>query len=233
MLRRCRGFFAAVIAALLVTPLALPAPAAAQGVGAYLDGAEPWTESDCTGDVPIVVGADAKAQSDIYSAVTLAGVVGTDCVILAGHRDGDMTADQRARLEAAAAGGYVLGGTAAVPPSKIAGRDMTRLGGADRWATAQQVGSQARALAGATPAQEPEPAAAPSEGFTSVSAGVTHSCGVRADGTVTCWGYNDDGQADAPSGGFIAVSAGALHSCGVRADGSVTCWGADVLQIPV
>ena len=149
---RCRSLFAAVIAVFLATPLILPAAASAQTAGAYLDGAEPWTESDCAGAVPVVVGADAKAQSDIYSAVTLAGVLGTDCVILAGPRDGDMTAAQRARLEAADAGGYVVGGTAAVPEAKLAGRDMTRLGGATRWATAQLVGSEARAIAGGTEA---------------------------------------------------------------------------------
>ena len=110
----------------------------------FLDGAEPWVASDCAGDIPIVVGSDAKAQSDIYSAVTLAGVVGTDCIVLAGARDGDLSANQRARLDAAAAGGYVLGGTAAVPDAKIAGRDMRRLGGANRWETAQLIGSEAR-----------------------------------------------------------------------------------------
>ena len=97
MPRPFRRLLAAVIAALLASTLALPAPAAAQTAGAdsgaYLDGAEPWTESDCTGDIPVVVGSDAKAQSDIYSAVTLAGVLGTDCVILAGPRDGDMAAE--------------------------------------------------------------------------------------------------------------------------------------------
>ena len=111
--------------------------------GVHLRGAEPWIASDCAGDVPIVVGSDAAAQSDIYSAVTLAGVVGTDCVILAGPRDGAMPASQNTRLEAAEAGGFVLGGIAAVPTAKIAGRDMTRLGGADRWDTAQLVGRRA------------------------------------------------------------------------------------------
>ncbi len=111
--------------------------------GVHLRGAEPWIASDCVGDVPIVVGSDAAAQSDIYSAVTLAGVVGTDCVILAGPRDGAMPTSQNTRLEAAEAGGFVLGGIAAVPTAKIAGRDMTRLGGADRWDTAQLVGRRA------------------------------------------------------------------------------------------
>ncbi|WP_420444124.1 hypothetical protein [Candidatus Poriferisodalis sp.] len=107
--------------------------------------------------MPIVVGSDAAAQSDIYSAVTLAGVVGTDCLILAGPRDGAMPASQRARLNAAADGGFVLGGIAAVPTAKIEGRDMTRLGGETRWATAQLVGRRASgdAAAGTSTAAEP------------------------------------------------------------------------------
>ena len=147
MVKRRVLLAAGVSASLVASLLALPAAVSAQAAGAYLDGAEPWTESDCAGEEPIVVGSDAKAQSDIYSAVTLAGVVGTDCVVLAGPRDEGMAADQQARLDSAAAGGYVLGGTAAVPQAKVAGRNMTRLGGATRWETAQLIGSQARALA--------------------------------------------------------------------------------------
>ena len=118
MPHRCRRLLAAVIAALLSTTLVMPAPASAQSTGVFLDGAEPWIASDCSGATPMVVGSDAKAQSDIYSAVTLAGVIGTDCVVLAGPRDGDMADEQRARLDAAAAGGHVLGGTAAVPEAR-------------------------------------------------------------------------------------------------------------------
>ena len=102
--------------------------------------------------MPIIVGSDAAAESDRYSAVTLAGVIGTDCVVLAGNRHGSsMPADQRARLGVAAAGGFVVGGTAAVPGTKTAGRIMFRLAGTDRWHTARLVGDQARrgATAGA------------------------------------------------------------------------------------
>ena len=58
-----------------------------------------------------------------------------------------------------------------------------------------------------------------------VSAGSSHSCGIRADGTVECWGNNDHGKADAPDGAFVAVAAGGDHSCGVRVDQSLECWG--------
>ena len=44
----------------------------------------------------------------------------------------------------------------AVPEAKIAGRGMKRLGGKDRWETAQQVGSAASIAAGGTPAEAPD-----------------------------------------------------------------------------
>ncbi len=210
----------------------LPVPAvAAQLPGVYLDGAEPWVASDCDGDVPIVVGSDAAAQSDIYSAVTLAGIVGTDCVVLAGPRDADMPATQQARLDNAADGGYVVGGLAAVPDAKLAGRDMTRLAGTTRWDTAQLVGNQARNLADDTPdSMTTDP---PSWTFTSVAAGLHRSCGLRADDTIVCWGanrkgYGDrEGHSDAPPGEFTTFSTGRYHSCGLRTDRTVTCWGSN------
>ena len=61
--------------------------------------------------------------------------------------------------------------------------------------------------------------------FASVSAGWFHTCGVRTDGSVECWGWNVVGQATSPSGEFASVSAGNQHTCGVRTDGSVECWG--------
>ena len=61
--------------------------------------------------------------------------------------------------------------------------------------------------------------------YKDVSAGGKHSCGLSTDGTITCWGNDDDGQANAPSGSFKAVSVGEEHSCGLSTGGTITCWG--------
>ena len=64
--------------------------------------------------------------------------------------------------------------------------------------------------------------------FSAVSAGQapgqTHSCALRTDGTIQCWGYNTDGQADGPDGQFSAVSAGGAHTCALQ-NLSIDCWG--------
>ncbi len=62
-------------------------------------------------------------------------------------------------------------------------------------------------------------------GFKAVSAGSSHSCGIRADDTIVCWGFDGQRRTDAPTGGFKAVSAGSSHSCGIRIDDSIVCWG--------
>ena len=73
--------------------------------------------------------------------------------------------------------------------------------------------------------------ASPSSDSGRISAGTLHSCGVRTDGAIQCWGDNTDGlgnytgRVDAPSGTFTAVSVGDLHSCGLSTDGTITCWG--------
>ena len=66
-----------------------------------------------------------------------------------------------------------------------------------------------------------------SQSFTSVSSFRWHTCGLREDGSVACWGYNDHGQATPSQGTFTSVNAGFGHTCGVRVDGSVACWGDD------
>src|SRR5436853_195937 len=65
----------------------------------------------------------------------------------------------------------------------------------------------------------------PAPGPGVIGAGDYHSCGVRTDATLACWGLNADGEASPPAGTFLAVSAGGFHSCGLRANGTLACWG--------
>jgi alpha-tubulin suppressor-like RCC1 family protein len=61
--------------------------------------------------------------------------------------------------------------------------------------------------------------------FSQVSAGYDHTCGLRTDGTVACWGANNSAQSTPPSGTFSQVSAGHFYTCGVKTDGTVAGWG--------
>ena len=87
-------------------------------------------------------------------------------------------------------------------------------------------GPTAPSPAGATTAygQADAARAAPSP---QVSAGTYHTCGVKTDGTLACWGDNSYGQRPRPRGTFTAVSAGSLHTCGVKTDGTLACWGSN------
>ena len=72
-----------------------------------------------------------------------------------------------------------------------------------------------------------------------VAAGRNHTCAVRANGTVSCWGSNDSGQiGDGTSGinrlspvavsglsNAVAIAAGDAHTCALMAGGTVRCWG--------
>lgn len=62
-----------------------------------------------------------------------------------------------------------------------------------------------------------------------VSAGFRHTCALKADGTVVCWGDNTYGQADVPAGltSVAQVIAGGSHTCALKAEGIVACWGSN------
>ena len=62
--------------------------------------------------------------------------------------------------------------------------------------------------------------------FTAISSGYEHTCGLRSNGSVACWGNNGQGQATAPVGEtFTAISSGDDHTCGLRSNGTAACWG--------
>ena len=67
----------------------------------------------------------------------------------------------------------------------------------------------------------------PAGTFTSVSAGEGHSCAIRTDSTLACWGNDDFAKAEPPAGTFTSVSPGDEHTCAVRTDGTLACWGDD------
>jgi hypothetical protein len=72
------------------------------------------------------------------------------------------------------------------------------------------------------------PIAPPPAGtFTSVSAGVSFSCGVRTDSTLACRGNDSEGETKPPSGTFASVSSGNGYACGVRTSGTLACWGSN------
>lgn len=75
-------------------------------------------------------------------------------------------------------------------------------------------------------------------GITQLAAGFRHTCALLSDGTVRCWGNNDDGQlgdgtiTDRPRpvvvaglSNVTAISAGQDHTCARRANGDLLCWG--------
>lgn len=76
------------------------------------------------------------------------------------------------------------------------------------------------------------PAALAASPFVQVDGGYQHTCGLRADGTVECWGKDDhEVVSGAPSGSFVEVSAGLYRSCARPASGPLLCWGKPVWPI--
>jgi alpha-tubulin suppressor-like RCC1 family protein len=72
-----------------------------------------------------------------------------------------------------------------------------------------------------------------------VSAAVDHTCAIKTDGTLWCWGYGLKGelgngisvisyvpvQVTALGGNVAAVSAGWSHTCARKTDNTLWCWG--------
>jgi len=63
-----------------------------------------------------------------------------------------------------------------------------------------------------------------------ISAGLQHTCGIRADNSlVECWGRDNNGQRTvSPNVPYTQITAGYCHTCGIRANNSLAeCWGAN------
>ena len=74
-----------------------------------------------------------------------------------------------------------------------------------------------------------------------ISAGKRHTCALKNNGTVSCWGINRYGQLGNSANTIInypnsipvdvnidnvkQISAGGIHTCALKNDGTVACWG--------
>ena len=77
-----------------------------------------------------------------------------------------------------------------------------------------------------------------------ISSGGENTCAILDDGTVSCWGWNGNGQlgdgtntqrntpTQTSSLGIgktaVAISSGLAHTCAILDDGSVSCWGYNI-----
>ena len=60
--------------------------------------------------------------------------------------------------------------------------------------------------------------------FVAVSAGYGSACGLRADGSISCWEFAALDQPMSYPGKFSSFTAGG-GVCGLKADGTIVCWG--------
>ncbi len=73
-------------------------------------------------------------------------------------------------------------------------------------------------------------------GWVMIAASEGHTCGIRVDTSLWCWGSNGTGELGDGSGrnqtapvevstGWASVSGAEIATCGIRLDGSLWCWG--------
>jgi cysteine-rich repeat protein len=103
----------------------------------------------------------------------------------------------------------------------------------------------------AQPPDEPNPQPLPDRfQFDRLFAGLNHTCGIRVDGTLWCWGSNGSRQLGVGDGGgsadhsvplqvvvvapqvgadndWMQVGTGDDHTCAIKQDNSLWCWGSN------
>lgn len=58
-----------------------------------------------------------------------------------------------------------------------------------------------------------------------IALGEAHTCAIEGDGTLACWGQNDEAQRAAPAGPHDLLVAGRDHTCALDPVGGIACWG--------
>lgn len=78
-----------------------------------------------------------------------------------------------------------------------------------------------------TGVEEPDPdTGSPTpDRFIDAGTGGGHTCGILMDGSIQCWGSNEDRQLNAPLGQFSSIYVGHAHACALDERGAVACWG--------
>jgi len=64
-------------------------------------------------------------------------------------------------------------------------------------------------------------------GYTKIAGGFQHSLGLKSDGSIVAWGWNQAGMCSVPSpnADFVAVDGGAYHTLALKSGGVVVAWG--------
>ena len=86
------------------------------------------------------------------------------------------------------------------------------------------------------------PTQVPGSSWSSVATGDrSHTCAIRSDGSLWCWGFNAAGQlgdgtttnrsspTPVPGTMWVQVSPAVDHTCATRSDGSLWCWGSNAM----
>jgi len=87
-----------------------------------------------------------------------------------------------------------------------------------------------------TDTKTPQHVDASGDGWKQLAVGLAHSCAIKTDGALYCWGSNDSGELGhttvagpaqvTPNGtSYLQVSAGKAHTCGIRTNHTLWCWG--------
>lgn len=112
---------------------------------------------------------------------------------------------------------YTFGISSWTSAERTARRLGRRMGCAAPWIFLLALALAGTAHAAAPPTRGGTSVAAAPPGLVagSISSGSYHSCAIRTDGTLACWGLNNYGQATPPAGIFIDIAGGSLNTCGI------------------